>query len=65
MSTGDELVVKSKLPIRFTLRPATGKVLLRFLIRQLTGDSLPNHVLPVRVARCDDTLMAQVRLRSG
>ena len=28
MSTDDELVVKSKLPIRLTLRHATGEVLL-------------------------------------
>ena len=29
MSTGDELVVKSKLPIRLTLRQATGEMPLR------------------------------------
>ncbi len=32
MSTGDELVVKSKLPIRLMLRQATGEVLLRILM---------------------------------
>jgi hypothetical protein len=32
MSTGDELAVKSKLPIRLMLRQATGEVLLRILM---------------------------------
>lgn len=32
MATGDELVVKSKLPIRLTLRPANGAVLFRILM---------------------------------